>query len=143
MDGSPLDYGFFTQYMHSPLLKVGVDPKGYSGHSFRRGAASSAATLGLTDLEIQQLGRWRSDAYKLPQPLVSSHLHVGFIGPVLLLSISLFSSLRLSASLLLWFEHGPVSFRTCERAGDTNRSSFGPSREWRTETSRYGRFFDN
>jgi hypothetical protein len=36
----------------------------YSGHSFRRGAATSARIAGLTDHEIQLLGRWRSDAYK-------------------------------------------------------------------------------
>jgi hypothetical protein len=36
----------------------------YSGHSFRRGAATSARLAGLTDHEIQLLGRWRSDAYK-------------------------------------------------------------------------------
>jgi hypothetical protein len=36
----------------------------YSGHSFRRGAATSARLAGLTDHEIQLLGRWRSEAYK-------------------------------------------------------------------------------
>jgi integrase len=36
----------------------------YSGHSFRRGAATSARLAGLTDHEIQLLGRWKSDAYK-------------------------------------------------------------------------------
>jgi integrase len=36
----------------------------YSGHSFRRGAATSARLAGLTDHEIQLLGRWQSDAYK-------------------------------------------------------------------------------
>jgi hypothetical protein len=36
----------------------------YSGHSFRRGAATSARLAGLTDHEVQLLGRWRSDAYK-------------------------------------------------------------------------------
>ena len=37
----------------------------YTGHSFRRGAASSAAAAGYSDYEIQLLGRWRSDAYRL------------------------------------------------------------------------------
>ena len=37
----------------------------YSGHSFRRGTAPSAREAGLSDSEIQLLGRWKSDAYKL------------------------------------------------------------------------------
>ena len=36
----------------------------YSGHSFRRGAATSARMAGVADHDIQLLGRWRSDAYK-------------------------------------------------------------------------------
>lgn len=37
----------------------------YSGHSFRRGAATSAREAGLSDDEIMLLGRWKSDAYRL------------------------------------------------------------------------------
>ena len=37
----------------------------YSGHSFRRGAATSARESGVSDDMIQILGRWKSDAYKL------------------------------------------------------------------------------
>lgn len=37
----------------------------YSGHSFRRGAPTSAREAGLSDSEIQLLGQWQSDAYKL------------------------------------------------------------------------------
>ncbi len=37
----------------------------YSGHSFRRGAATSARLAGLSDEEIQLLGRWKSDSYRL------------------------------------------------------------------------------
>ena len=37
----------------------------YSGHSFHRGTATSAREAGLSDSEIQLLGRWKSDAYKL------------------------------------------------------------------------------
>ena len=51
--------------LKSRLALVGLDPSLYSGHSFRRGAASSAAAAGYSDYEIQLLGRWRSDAYKL------------------------------------------------------------------------------
>lgn len=37
----------------------------YSGHPFRRGAAISAREAGLSDAEIQLLGHWKSDAYKV------------------------------------------------------------------------------
>lgn len=49
-----------------PLLtEAGIDASKLSGHSFHRGVASSAAQVGFTEYEIQQLGRWRSDAHKL------------------------------------------------------------------------------
>ena len=37
----------------------------YSGHSFRRGAATSARSAGLSDEEIMLLGRWKSASYRL------------------------------------------------------------------------------
>ena len=38
----------------------------WNGHSFRslRGAATWAAQVGITETEIQTLGRWKSDTYK-------------------------------------------------------------------------------
>ena len=47
------------------MTLAGFNASLFSGHSFRRGAASAAADAGLTEYEIQLLGRWRSDAYKL------------------------------------------------------------------------------
>lgn len=38
---------------------------GLSGHSFRVGGASLRAALGVPHIQIQQLGRWTSDCYKL------------------------------------------------------------------------------
>lgn len=40
-------------------------PKTFTLHSFRVGAATTAALLGFPDYLIQALGRWTSDAYKL------------------------------------------------------------------------------
>ncbi len=37
----------------------------YTGHSFRRGAATSARLAGLSEEEIQLLGRWKSNGYRL------------------------------------------------------------------------------
>ncbi|KAG9219447.1 hypothetical protein CCMSSC00406_0005341 [Pleurotus cornucopiae] len=61
----PLTRQLFIGTLHTHLLTAGYDAKAFSGHSFRRGAATAAAAAGLADHEIQQLGCWRSDAYKL------------------------------------------------------------------------------
>ena len=45
------------------LQEVGVDSSKYSGHSFRIGAATTAAKLGVSDSLIMILGRWRSSAF--------------------------------------------------------------------------------
>ena len=37
----------------------------YSDHSFHRGAAQHASDNGILDYDIQRLGRWSSDAFKL------------------------------------------------------------------------------
>ena len=44
------------------LLLAGINPKGYSGHSFRRGAANSALKAGISRKNIMQMGRWKSDS---------------------------------------------------------------------------------
>jgi len=62
-DGSdPLSRGHFINTGQVKLACVGFDASKSSGHSFRRGAASSAAAWVFNDYEIQQLGRWRSDS---------------------------------------------------------------------------------
>ena len=63
--GMPLSRGFFLKMIRAALLHAGYNPSEFAGHSFRRGAASSAAVAGYSDYEIQLLGRWRSDAFKL------------------------------------------------------------------------------
>jgi len=45
-------------------LTAGLGQGTWNGHSFRRGAATWAAEVGISESEIQTLGRWRSDAYK-------------------------------------------------------------------------------
>lgn len=52
-------------YLTKALRLAGYSPKGYTGHSLRRGAATWAASIGLPPLDIKTLGRWNSDLYKL------------------------------------------------------------------------------
>lgn len=61
--------GDFTRDTVTTVLRLMLRSAGieghYSGHSFRRGAATSAREAGLSDEEIQLLGRWKSDSYRL------------------------------------------------------------------------------
>ena len=62
----PFDKRWFSENITSCLLKAGVpNASKYSGHSFRRGAANTAISAGLSLDEVKTLGRWRSDAAKL------------------------------------------------------------------------------
>ena len=62
-DGAPLTRSQLVSAIRSALENSGVDVRRYSGHSFRIGAATAAAQVGLPDSLIQTLGRWRSSAY--------------------------------------------------------------------------------
>ena len=46
------------------LADAGVDTSCYSGYSFRVGAATTAASIGVGDAMIKMLGRWESAAYQ-------------------------------------------------------------------------------
>ena len=65
----PTRAGTFSRNYVTRQLQKGVCTLGYegnyTGHSFRRGAATSARLAGLSEEEIQLLGRWRSNSYRL------------------------------------------------------------------------------
>ena len=81
-DATPLTQSELVSCLRSTLAMAGLDCSNYSGHSFRIGAATTAAASGLRDAMIQTLGKWSSDSYKRyirlsPQELASySRSHV-------------------------------------------------------------------
>ena len=62
-DGTPLTRSSLVAAVREALTSAGLDVAGYNGHSFRIGAASTAARAGLPDSLIQSLGRWKSAAF--------------------------------------------------------------------------------
>lgn len=64
-DGKPFTRDSLVKYVKNRLRDNGLSDVGYSGHSFRKGAADQAYKNGLCDARIQTLGRWNSEAFKL------------------------------------------------------------------------------
>ena len=64
-DGSPLTQQQFTHEVKMMLQLAGLCSSSYAGHSFRIGAATTAAHAGLPSHLIKMLGRWESEAYQL------------------------------------------------------------------------------
>jgi hypothetical protein len=62
--GTPITRHWFNTHFKNTLRLVGLDPSRFKGHSFRIGAATEAASSGLSDSQIRYRGRWRSDAFK-------------------------------------------------------------------------------
>lgn len=61
--GQPLSRTVFISRFRHVLDCLGIDSGSYNGHSFRIGAATSAAAAHIEDHLIKDLGRWSSDAY--------------------------------------------------------------------------------
>jgi len=63
-DRTPLTRHQFSAVLKKALLRLSPELKNFSSHSFRLGAASSAAQWGWSVESIKASGRWSSDAYK-------------------------------------------------------------------------------
>lgn len=76
-DGRFLTRQRLVEAVRQALSKAGMDPTQYCGHSFRIGAATTAARQGMEDSVIKTLGRWRSLAYldyiRIPRDLLASY----------------------------------------------------------------------
>jgi len=63
MSGAPLSRSTFVHSLKVILRLIGLKADEFNGHSFRIGAATSAASAHVEDHLIKVLGRWSSDAY--------------------------------------------------------------------------------
>ena len=80
IDGRVLTRQRFVTAVKAGLDKAGIDCSKYSGHSFRIGAATTAAQNGMEDSIIKTLGRWESLAYlqyvKIPRKQLASYSNI-------------------------------------------------------------------
>ena len=63
----------FISMLRLVLTRIGLQASNFSGHSFRRGAASTGSSVHIPDHVIKILGRWSSDCY---QRYIDIPLHV-------------------------------------------------------------------
>ena len=63
-DTKPLTQDRFISAVRAALSQLGLPCSDYACHSFRIGAATTAAEHGIEDSTIQALGRWKSDAFR-------------------------------------------------------------------------------
>ncbi|XP_069838462.1 uncharacterized protein [Dendropsophus ebraccatus] len=73
VDSTPVTQFQFLSVFRRCLSAVGAPPDQFATHSFRIGAATEAARAGLSEAEVQRIGRWRSACF------------AGYIRPDLLL----------------------------------------------------------
>lgn len=62
-EGFPMSSAWFLKHLKLLLAASNLPPSQFSGHSFRIGAATSAAAQGIPTSTLQQLGRWSSSAF--------------------------------------------------------------------------------
>ena len=60
----PITRSQFNIVLNKVTKRSGLDTKRIKSHSFRIGAATTAAGLGFSEDQIKRMGRWRSDAVK-------------------------------------------------------------------------------
>ena len=63
-NGKPLSRTLFTEEIRNLLSLGGLEPKHYAGHSFRIGAATTAAAVNIPAWLIKTMGRWSSDCFE-------------------------------------------------------------------------------
>ena len=61
-DGTSLTKAKFSSSIQVSLQEIRLSYMNFAGHSFRIGAATAAAKVGLEDSTIRRLGQWNSAA---------------------------------------------------------------------------------
>ena len=64
-NGRMLTRQIFSDTLDGLLEELHFKKENFNTHSFRIGAATSAKAASISDMHIQMLGRWKSNAYKL------------------------------------------------------------------------------
>ncbi len=64
IQGMPMLKEYLTARQNQLLVMIGVNPKGYTPHSYRSGGATSLALNGISEGVIQRAGAWKSSCYK-------------------------------------------------------------------------------
>ena len=64
---------YLTRRLQEDITTLGISGN-YTSHSFQQGAATTAKQNGLSENDIQLLGRWKSDAYKLYIQTSKAHI---------------------------------------------------------------------
>ena len=83
-DGSPMSQTWFRGALKDLCSSLGLSGN-VNTHSLRIGAATDAAASGMSDFEIQRLGRWRSQAFMVyvkPSPSRQAKLNLKFSMPL-------------------------------------------------------------
>ena len=62
-DSTLLSREDFIRAVRQALQEAGMNPSLYAGHSFRMGAATTAAVAGIPAHTIKRLGRWSYQVY--------------------------------------------------------------------------------
>jgi hypothetical protein len=63
-NGRHLTRTAFLNMLNASCIQAGISPSGFSGHSFRIGAATTAVAQNIPERLVQELGRWSSTCYK-------------------------------------------------------------------------------
>ena len=63
-DGLPVSSTQFSSVFKRIVLEAKLDPNRYKPHGLRIGAASWAHRLNLSDSQIREMGRWKSESFK-------------------------------------------------------------------------------
>lgn len=64
VDGRSVSSAYISSRLKTLVSFIGLDPAKYKGHSFRIGSATQAASDGMSESAIQEMGRWKSRAVR-------------------------------------------------------------------------------